>query len=147
VDVSQLPTVLTRIEWEFRDRHCPVRFFGELPQVIDLQPFERLQFLETEEQYNFRYDPKHSYHKFAYNSLVKEKGAHEATRIFNKACGRHFSRNLKNDLLENVELRDRVHHAWYSSTKAFFENRCADVKALCIYHPVGEVGRSGQTKP
>jgi len=137
LDTSKLPPVLTRMEWEFRERRCPVRFWGELPQMLDVEPFSGIEFFESHEHYSFRYFPRESFRLYGYNKLREDKGAHEAIRIIN-ACYRHFSRDVREHLVENLNLKERIQAEYRTSTKAFFENRCADVRALYEGQGAGE---------
>ena len=41
---------IARLEWQYRHHFCPVRNLSELPQLLDLRPFDRLQFLKVRNQ-------------------------------------------------------------------------------------------------
>ena len=127
-DVSNLPEILTRFEWELRHGKCPVRYLSELPELLDYEPFEKIELLDTPEFYDFDNDFRAAKNQLIYNKLIEEYGAHEAARILNK--GRHFKRDYRPALLENDQLKKEIQDSYLLGVERFFNNQGADVRYL-----------------
>jgi hypothetical protein len=126
VNVEAFPRTLTRIEWEYRHDHCPVKMFSDLPLLRECEAFRGLQLLECPEYYDFRAEPRGSLRRYTYNRLTSEYGAQDGARIFNH--DRHFWRSFKPFMVDNEELKQRIQDSYTYTTNLFFENRGADVR-------------------
>jgi hypothetical protein len=127
-DVSSLPKILTRLEWELRHSKCPVRYLSELPELLDIEPFEKIELLDTPEFYDFDSDFKTAKNQIIYTKLIEDYGAHEAARILNK--GRHFKRDFRPALIDNEKLKMEIQESYLLGVERFFNNQGADVRYL-----------------
>jgi hypothetical protein len=153
-DISKLPDVLTRLEWELHGdrilkcaglphdygstRPAPVLgksktqafYFSELPILKDSRPFGSLEFIEGTPYYDFKTDDFQSgaaasVHRLTYAALVEKFGAQDAIRILNSS--RHFSRDYKPLVLNNDKLKNRIESAFRQSINRFFQNSGSSV--------------------
>lgn len=160
-DVSTLPAILTRIEWELHGvsilkcagfpawygTHRPAAlapqigfdkaktqafFFSELPMLEECRPFQQLEFIEGKPYYDFRTD-----------SAVMESVRGLAYEALVARLGAHdavrvlnsqrnFARDYKPLLLNNGKLRERIEEAYTSSIVRFFDN-----KGTSVHHIYG----------
>lgn len=121
------PVPLTRVEWQFRGNHCPVRQLELLEQLRDHKPFHSLQFLEIPAAYDFQNDLRPSLRRFTINKLTEDYGMTAATRILSS-----FTTNFNRDFLSQALPVDGISAALDSSFQAglerFFQNQ---ESALC----------------
>ena len=127
-DVSPLPAVLTRLEWEFHNRRCPIKTFSELPTLMNLRPFDDLQLLETSVAFDFRTDPVGATKLFTFQKLSEEFGRHDAIRILN--ANRNFIRDYKKHLVAGADVKERLQNSYLESTQRFFNNQRSDVQSI-----------------
>jgi hypothetical protein len=127
-DISVLPPVLTRYEWRYKHDHCPVRLFSEFHEMRDIDPFTKVQFIESAEYYDFKTDPVGSYRRLGYNAAVARLGAQDAYRVANTT--RNFKRDSRAFLVERSQLHERLRDSYLSSVEKFFNNEGADVYAM-----------------
>jgi hypothetical protein len=125
-DVSGLPPILTRVEWELRQRRCPIHRLNELSSLLEQRPFDPLQIIETDDVYDFHNAPGDSTKRFLLKELSQQYGCHDAIRILN-ACGRNYSRDYKNIAVNTSEIKERLHASYLDGLHRFFRNEPADV--------------------
>jgi len=129
-DVSRFPAILTRVEVEAHGNKLPIRLLSEFHSLLQFDPFDKLQVLESHDNYDFRNRPKHSALVFLYNKLAQEKGASEAARIMN--VDRNFARLRGSDISDNSQLKDKLTESYFQTTKRFFENKGSSVKHVYL---------------
>lgn len=127
-DVEMYPSVLTRLEWEFRHNRCPVEYLSDLPLLQDAHPFMGLQLIETSSYYDYRVSPKESMKRRLFNALVDDLGSHDAVRVFNS--DRHFARDFKNVVIDNKKLKEKIEASYTLTTQRFFQGKGADVRFI-----------------
>lgn len=123
-NLDGLPPVLTRLEWELRHRKCPIAYISELPELLEIYPFDTLEFYETPHFYDFRNDPTDSLRRHQFNHLVDDYGAHETARILNGQ--RHFKRCFSHLEVEAGALKQQLQDSYLSGVDRFLNNQCAD---------------------
>ncbi len=123
-NLDGLPAVLTRLEWELRHRKSPIQYLSELPELLEIRPFDTLEFYETPHCYDFRHDPTDTLKRYQFNHLADDYGAHEAARIFN--AQRHFKRDFRQLEVEAGALKEQLQDSYLSGVDRFFNNQCAD---------------------
>jgi hypothetical protein len=137
VDVSAFPAVLTRIEWETRQGRwnrlphsngAEVTYFSDLPNLLRFQPFAKMQFLEAVPAYDFENDTQDSIRRLVFHTLAAKQGAHAAAAILNK--NRNFSRDYRDLLLLNEEIRNQLQASYLDTTRRFFNDQGADVRYI-----------------
>lgn len=127
-DVSSLPAVLTRFEWDYKHDHCPVRYFSELHGLLEIAPFSRLQFLSCEDYYDFKHDTQASVQRLTFNALKDKLALQDAWAIMNSQ--RNFRRNFKEVVMDNRTFVARLNDSYLESTKKFFRGERSDVFAM-----------------
>jgi len=130
-DTSRFPRVLTRVEIEAHGNKLPIRLLSEFHSLLKFDPFDKLQVLESHENYDFRNHLKHSKLLYLYNKLSEEKGASEAARIMN--ADRNFSRLRASDLSHNSDLKNKLTESYRQTAKRFFENKGSSVKHVYLH--------------
>ena len=80
-DVSGFPPVLTRVEVEAHGKKVPYRFLSEIHCLLEYDPFEDVEVIESHENDDFRNSPQHLSLLYLFNKLSDERGASEAARI------------------------------------------------------------------
>ena len=124
-ETAGLPKTFTRVEWEYRRNKCPVHRFSRLTELLDFKPFESLEFIESEEIYDFHQDRKKSSKLFLFNKLKEDYGLSEAYRILNQ--DRNFRRDFR-DLTKGLpDIKSRIHQSFEDGIQNFFENRLSDL--------------------
>ncbi len=123
-DLSQYPETFTRVEWEFRNKRCPVRRLSQLPELFDYKPFDSLEFLDTDKYYDFHNQTVESCNKFSFDQLAAIMGSHEAARILNK--GRHFKREFSKILITGKSIKADLQNSYLQGLQLLFENKCPD---------------------
>lgn len=126
-DVTRIPSIFTRIEWELRHNRCPIRYLSEIHSLLNARPFEPIQILRTEEIYDFHNDSRASVRNFTFNKLAQEFGVHDASRILN-ASNRNFIRDFKSQFVDTSEIHRQLQKSYFESTKRFFENQPQDLR-------------------
>ena len=124
-ETDHLPAVLTRFEWELRHSKCPIKYLSELPELLEIQPFDQLQFTEPSPGYDFRADPVASRKRYLYDSLAEDYGAHEAARILNRS--RHFKRDVAPLLMPAAGVKEQLHRSYLAGVARFLDGQCADI--------------------
>jgi hypothetical protein len=125
-DVSSLPPILTRFEWELRHRKCPVRRIFEIDRLLEYRPFDAIEILSTNEVYDFHNDTRRSTKRFLFDQLARRYGRHEAIRILN--FHRNFRRDYDGIVEDNQAIKDRLNRSFRAGVQLFFENRGADIR-------------------
>src|SRR5262249_24506723 len=136
VDVSRLPSVLTRIEWELRHGRwnnlphtngAEVTCFSDLPNLLKFHPSANLQLLEVP-AYDFENDTQNSINRLLFHALSSKQGAQSAVAILNKK--RNFVRDYLDLLVNNEALLKKIDESYLDTTRRFFDNQGADVRFL-----------------
>ena len=134
-DISGLPSILTRLEWELRHRRCPVRLFSEIEAIADVHPFETVQIVDTPEIYDFLNDPSGSLKNFIYHHLAEQYSGHQAIRILNH--NRNFVRDFKPCLIDVSDLKKRLQASYLHGIRRFFSNQASDVRSTFERSAIG----------
>ena len=124
-DAQSLPAQLTRVEWEFRGKKCPVRRLSQLPKLLEIDPFECIEILESEAVFDFHGNTKASLKRFNFNQLAKEFGAQEACRILGHQ--RHFKRDFGRVLVNRSEIKKAMCQSYIRGLQLFFQNQPSDL--------------------
>ena len=125
-DVSGLPPILTRAEWEFRNKRCPIRYLAELPQLLEIHPFDLIEVIPYLGAYDFHNDCLASVKRFTLDRLAEEYGIQDAARILNR--DRNFRRDYR-DLMSWINastIKDRLHDSYLRGTRRFFNGLPGD---------------------
>jgi hypothetical protein len=124
-DISKLPPIYTRLEWELRQPRSPIEYLLQLPELLDFKPFERLEIMEGAPCYDFHNDTMNSRKKFLFDSLNKDYGLQNTIRILNK--GRNFSRDYGEIVSTNTtDIKKRLQDSYIDGIQRFFSNQEAD---------------------
>jgi len=125
-DVSGIPPILTRLEWELRHRKCPIARISEIDRLQEYRPFDQVEILTTTEVYDFHNDTKNSTRLFLLNRLTDEYSRQEAIRIVNYQ--RNFGRDYGAIVADDAEIKERLNESFRAGIQMFFENKGADVR-------------------
>ncbi len=123
-DLAYYPKPFTRVEWEFRNKRCPVRRLSQLPDLFDYRPFDSLEFLDTDKYYDFHNQTVEACKKFLLDQLAATCGGHEAARILNK--GRHFKREFSEILITGNSIKADLQNSYTQGLQLLFDNKCPD---------------------
>jgi hypothetical protein len=135
-EVDYLPPILTRVEWELRHKKLPITWLSQFRELLDYQPFEKIEICETDRIYDFNYDTENSRKKFLLDRLTDEYGRQEAIRIVNRS--RNFKRDYGSIVMKSPEIIDRLHQSYRDGVTRFFNNECADVRFRYLKAPAAE---------
>jgi hypothetical protein len=127
-NVTGLPKIYTRLEWELRQRKCPIRTALDLPLLKDIRPFENVEILDVGDNYDFHYEPNTSLWRYMFNRLAEDYGAHEAARILN--TNRNFKRDIGPLTLNTDKVRELLQDSYVRSMRLFFENQFSDTEVI-----------------
>ena len=149
-DVTPFPDVLTRLEWELHGARIPgvtglgkavvdpitgknnppALLFSELPNLLDVQPFAKIQLLSGFEMESFDWenDYQGSERRLVMKGLIDRYGYQSARSILN--LNRNFKRDYQDLIVDNVELKTRIEDSYAKTTQLFFEGKGADVRFL-----------------
>jgi hypothetical protein len=127
LDVSGLPPIYTRLEWELRQRRSPIHYLLQLPELLDFRPFEKLEIIESAPVYDFHNDTVNSRKKLLFDTLSKDYGLHDAVRILNK--GRNFRRDYEGLAFASTsDIKQRLQESYIDGVQRFFANQEADLR-------------------
>ncbi len=124
--IDYLPPILTRLEWELRNRKLPITYLSQFPELLEYRPFEKIEILETDRIYDFHNDTENSCKRFQLNGLTDSYGRQEAIRILNH--NRNFKRDYGAIVTDASEIKERLHQSYIDGVTRFFNNQCADVR-------------------
>ena len=115
-----------------------MRCLSQLPKLLDINPFEQLEILETDALYDFHGNPRDSLKRFNFNQLVQEVGAQEACRILGHQ--RHFKRDFGPIVVDGAAIKNSLSRSYLNGLRLFFKNQPSD---LIWEHPAS--GQKGGT--
>ena len=127
-DVTGIPRVLTRLEWELRHARCPVRLLSQLQAISTIRPFDLLEVYESPEVYDFHNYPLESTRRFTLNRLSAELGNHDAIRVLN--AHRNFARDYRPLAFEISGVKERLQESYAEGVRRFFANQRSDVRSM-----------------
>ncbi len=129
IDVSGLPNVLTRLEWEFRNDRCPIEHFSDVSRLLpECNPFAAIQLKEASQYYDYKNDPQGSMRRRLFNALVQDLGVHDAAKVFNQ--NRNFARDFRNIVIDNANLKRRIEESYQRTNRRLLSNHGADIQYL-----------------
>lgn len=115
-DLSGVPDILTRVEFEFRHHKCPVKKLSEISKLANLEPFHELQFFSVSSQ---NMSTQRAARQASLEDLVRHVGMHQAIRSLNE--DRHFKRDYQGILQPVPEIREQLQRAFLEGVKRFLK--------------------------
>ena len=133
-DVTRLPKVLTRVEWELGGVRVPIDKFARLPDLLpECHPFAVIQIKESVPYYDFKTDLKRSIRRKQFDDLIKAYGAHEARRLLNRCYPRHFARDFgEGVVLDNTKVKDALIQSYGRNRSRLLSGRGADITHMFL---------------
>jgi hypothetical protein len=112
------------------DGKPPQVHLSELPNLQESRPFDRLEFLSIDpaSTYNWHNETARSIHLATADKLIAELQAHDAVRALNHMG--HYKRDYKRFIVDNTELRQRIHASYEKGIRRFFSGKGADIKHI-----------------